>query len=177
MNAGMLIHVWLFATPVECSLPGPSVHGISQARILEWIVISFSRGSFWPRDWTGISRVSCTGRRVLYPQQSKGRDYNLWTHTNCRELCWVIKDNSKRSRLARFHLYHILEIMKSRNWRKVSVVARSRRGWRVAVARTDNMRKTYCDGNVLHLPFLNISFSAVLLLYRFYKTSPFGGSG
>ena len=47
---------------------------------------------------------------------------------------------------------------------KRSVAARSRRGWRVAVARTDNMRKTYCDGNVLHLPFLTIGFSAVLLL-------------
>ena len=37
---------------MDCSLPGFSVHGIFQARILEWIAISFSRGSFWPRDWT-----------------------------------------------------------------------------------------------------------------------------
>ena len=35
---------------MDCSLPVPSVHGISQARILEWIAISFSRGSSWPRD-------------------------------------------------------------------------------------------------------------------------------
>ena len=36
-----------FATPIDCSLPGSSVHGISQARILEWVAISFSRGSSW----------------------------------------------------------------------------------------------------------------------------------
>ena len=41
--------------PMDWSLPGPSVHGISQARILEWIPISFSRGSSQPRDQTHIS--------------------------------------------------------------------------------------------------------------------------
>ena len=42
--------------PIDCSLPGSSIHGIFQARILEWVAISFSRRSSWPRDWT---RVSC----------------------------------------------------------------------------------------------------------------------
>ena len=45
----------------DCSLPGSSVHGILQARILEWVAISFSRGSSWPRDQTQVSRI--TGRR------------------------------------------------------------------------------------------------------------------
>ena len=49
--------------PMDCSLPGSSVHGILQARILEWVVISFSRGSSQPRDWTYIS---CTSRQILY---------------------------------------------------------------------------------------------------------------
>ena len=35
--------------PVDCSPPGSSIHGILQARILEWVAIPFSRGSFWPR--------------------------------------------------------------------------------------------------------------------------------
>ena len=52
--------------PVDCSPPGSSVHGISQARILEWVAISCSRGSSQPRDWTCVSRVSCTGRQTLY---------------------------------------------------------------------------------------------------------------
>ena len=37
--------------PMDYSPPGISVHGISEARMLEWVAISFSRGSFWPRDW------------------------------------------------------------------------------------------------------------------------------
>ena len=37
---------------MDCSPPGSSVHGIFQARILEWVAISFSRGSFQPRDQT-----------------------------------------------------------------------------------------------------------------------------
>ena len=40
--------------PMDCSLPGPFVHGILQARILEWVGIPFSRGSSLPRDWTWV---------------------------------------------------------------------------------------------------------------------------
>ena len=58
--------VWLFCHPVDYSPPGSSVHGVFQARILEWVVIASSRGSSWPMDWTCISYVFCTGRRVLY---------------------------------------------------------------------------------------------------------------
>ena len=48
--------------PMDCSPQGSSVHGISQARILEWTANSYSRGSSWPRDWI---QVSCTDRRVF----------------------------------------------------------------------------------------------------------------
>ena len=51
---------------VDCGLPGSSVHGILQARILEWVAIPSSRGSSWPRDQTHISYISCIGRQVLY---------------------------------------------------------------------------------------------------------------
>ena len=50
---------------VDCSLPGFSVHGILQARTLEWVTISFSRGSSWPRDRTWVSHIG-------------GRRFNLW---------------------------------------------------------------------------------------------------
>ena len=43
--------------PVDCSPPGSSVHGVSQAKILEWVVIPFSRGSSWPRNWTQVSLI------------------------------------------------------------------------------------------------------------------------
>ena len=42
---------------MDCSLPGSSVQGIFQERILEWVAISFSRGSSRPRDWTWVSRI------------------------------------------------------------------------------------------------------------------------
>ena len=58
-----LSHIWLFCDPMGCSLPGSSVHAILQARILEWVAISFSRGSSQPRDRT---RVSCIGWWILY---------------------------------------------------------------------------------------------------------------
>ena len=48
--------------PMDCSLPGFSVHGILQARILEWVTISFSRGYSQPRDRTRVSRIG--GRRL-----------------------------------------------------------------------------------------------------------------
>ena len=52
--------------PMDHSRPGSSVHGILQARILEWIALSSFRGSIRPRYQTCISYVSCIGRQVLY---------------------------------------------------------------------------------------------------------------
>ena len=49
--------------PMDSSLPGSFAHGVSQARILEWVAISSSRGSSWLRAWT---RVSCIGRSIFY---------------------------------------------------------------------------------------------------------------
>ena len=51
--------------PVDCSLPGSSLHGLLQARVLEWVVISFSKGSSQPRDRTWVSCIA-------------GRRFNLW---------------------------------------------------------------------------------------------------
>ena len=48
---------------MDYSPPGSSVYGIFQARMLEWVAISFSRGFSQPRDQT---HVSCTGRQILY---------------------------------------------------------------------------------------------------------------
>jgi len=52
--------------PMNYSPPGSSVHGILQARILEWVAIPFRRGSSQPGDQTHVSYISCIGRRVLY---------------------------------------------------------------------------------------------------------------
>ena len=52
--------------PVDCSPPGSSVHESSQARILEQVAISSSRGSSRPRDGNPVSCVSCIDRWILY---------------------------------------------------------------------------------------------------------------
>ena len=57
--------VWLCG-PMDCSPPGSSVHGIVQARILEWVAMRSSKESSWFRDRTHVSYVSCTGRQVLF---------------------------------------------------------------------------------------------------------------
>ena len=44
--------------PMNCSPPGSSVHGIFQASVLEWVAISFSKGSFRPRDLTWVSCIA-----------------------------------------------------------------------------------------------------------------------
>ena len=51
--------------PIDCSLPGFSVHVIFQTRVLEWVAISFSRGSSQPRDQTQVSSIA-------------GRCFTLW---------------------------------------------------------------------------------------------------
>ena len=56
---------------IDCSLPGFSIHGIFQARVLEWVAISFSRGSSQSRDQT---RVSCTA----------GRHFTIWATREAR---------------------------------------------------------------------------------------------
>ena len=52
--------------PMYCSPPASSVHEVFQARILERVTISYSRGFSWPKDWTHVSCVSCIGRQVFY---------------------------------------------------------------------------------------------------------------
>ena len=58
------LSVWL-CDPMDCSLPVSSIHGIFQAWVLEWVAISFSRGSSWPRDWTSVSCIA-------------GRHFTVW---------------------------------------------------------------------------------------------------
>ena len=55
--------VMYLCDPTDCSLPGSSVQGILQTRILDWAAIPFSRESFWPRDRTHISHI---GRQIRH---------------------------------------------------------------------------------------------------------------
>ena len=91
--------------PMDCSPPGSSVHEIFQARILEWVAISFSRESSHPRDRT---RVSCTAGRFFYwlsyfsfiwaslivqlgknlPVIQETTLRSLWIDSWVRKICW-----------------------------------------------------------------------------------------
>ena len=64
--------------PRECSPPGSSVHGISQARILEWVAIPFSRGSSRPWDQTQVSRIAGRFFTVWAPRKSNSEDYRSY---------------------------------------------------------------------------------------------------
>ena len=66
MCAKLLQSCLTICNPMDCSLPGSSVHGILQARILEWVAISYSRGSSQLKDQTHVSCVSYAGRQALY---------------------------------------------------------------------------------------------------------------
>ena len=71
--------------PMDCSPPGSSIHGIPQARTLEWIAISSSKGSSWPRDRTHVSCISCTGRWRLH-------QWAIWEPDGC----WPSGKNSSK---------------------------------------------------------------------------------
>ena len=83
--------------PLDCSLPDSSVHGIFQARILEWIAIySSSKGSSRLRDWTRISCVSCTAGGFFTAEPlRKPRGCHIWPSLHwgmfpLGPLCWEL---------------------------------------------------------------------------------------
>ena len=74
--ASQVASVVSLCNPMDCSPPGSSVHGILQARILEWVAMPSCRGSSLPRDWTHVSYVSCIGRWVLCHQRHLGSPHH-----------------------------------------------------------------------------------------------------
>ena len=75
--------------PIVCSLPGSSIHGLFQARILEWVAISSPRGSSQPRDETQVSRIA-------------GRFYTVWPTSSVQfssvaQSCPTLCDPMNRS--------------------------------------------------------------------------------
>ena len=111
--------------PMDCSLQGSSIHGIFHARVLEWIAISFSRGSSQPRDWTSVSHIAGRGftvwatkeapREWRYPQL-KVRSYIqitsilnmiffedvLWARNFCHEFYKMLRQASCHAMLSCF---------------------------------------------------------------------------
>ena len=94
--------VWL-CNPLDCSPPDSSVHGISQARILEWVAISFSRGSSWPRDWTHVSWKPSALKGDSLPLSHQGSIYiYIYTHTHTHTYIYT---HTERDIYMRVHIY------------------------------------------------------------------------
>ena len=102
--------------PMDCSPPGSSVHGIFQARVLEWIAISSSRGSSQPRDWTCISCVSWLQVDFLLLSHRRSPQRRLG---NARNSDGIIHDHSsiRHSRSTHFYViksawkWHVLQLL------------------------------------------------------------------
>ena len=96
---------------MNCSPPGSPVHGILQARTLEWVVISYCMGSSQPRVWTRVSCASCIDSRV-FTTEPPGKPctvlYVNYISINLEEMnkCQVYRANKKH--LGRVYQEHLM---------------------------------------------------------------------
>ena len=100
--------------PIDCSLPGSSVHGALQARILEWVAMTFSRGSSWPRDPTWVSCIA-------------GRFFTIWV-TSFNPILWPLVSSffwpvpTLGEKLSRSNLVTHREMLRRRQWHPTPVL-------------------------------------------------------
>ena len=87
--------------PVDCSLPGSSIHGILQARILEWVAISFSRGSSQPRDRTLSPALEADALTSEAPEKP---DISFLSGSECFGRCFQ-HSSSYKCLGAQFYFY------------------------------------------------------------------------
>ena len=79
--------------PMDCSLLGSSIHGILQARILEWEAIPCSRGSSQPRDWTEVSHIATRFFTIWATRV-------IWHQMSCSKVFWLILGSVAKMRWA-----------------------------------------------------------------------------
>ena len=120
MCAQSLSHVWLMWPHGLCSMPDSSVYGIFHTKILEWVVISLSKGSSWSRDQTHISCVFCTGRQILYCYASWEACTTVspikrpqgWFYANIRRMVvwvsWLLQQTKVCFRKANLKAYNMI---------------------------------------------------------------------
>ena len=77
--------------PIDCSLPGSSVHGILQARILKWVVMPSSRGSSRPRGWIQVSCI--TGRFFTFWATREALTLGMACHFSKMGYMWFLPPN------------------------------------------------------------------------------------
>ena len=107
--------------PMYCSLPGSSVYGIFQARILEWVAVSFSRGSSRPWDWTWVSCVSALQVDSLPADPSgmptnSAQGSNFFTSLQTLAIFWALKKCSHANRCEKGPISFECFYLYMRNW-------------------------------------------------------------
>ena len=118
--------------PMACSLPVFSVYGIFQARILEWVAISFSRGSSRPRDGTRVSRIAGRHFTISAIREDMGNNTsNIYNIYICKILLKFI--------LPKF--YQALSSPQEKTWFEIIK-------WKT------NIAFTFTVSNFMHLPLL-----------------------
>ena len=118
MGSHRVGHDWndLAAAASDCNPPGYSVHGILQARILEWIALPFSRGSSWFRDWIWVSHISSRFFTIWATREAQRKScicvcvcvcvcvyIYIYNHCNvhfkCIQFCSIILQKNSRKKI------------------------------------------------------------------------------
>ena len=81
--------------PLDCSLPRSSIHGIFQARVLEWVATAFSRGSSWPRDQTQVSHTPTVWATDARTPNKWKKLTTWWPWMLSPQTYWLRIDNVK----------------------------------------------------------------------------------
>ena len=102
--------------PMDYSPLGPSIHGILQARILEWVVIPFSRVSLQPKDWTQVSRIA-------------GRFFTIWAYSLEKTLMLRKIEGKIKRELQRMRWLDSITDSMDVNLRKVQDIVKNRGAW------------------------------------------------
>ena len=141
--------------PMDCSLPGSSVHGIFQVRILKWVAISYSKGSSWPRDWTCflikiktkanistvVTSIHCTAGSAAAAAKSL---------QSCPTLCDPIDGSPSGSHVPGILQARILEwVLASTIRQEINKMERKKQSYRFLQMTWLSMYKTLQDQNQL----------------------------
>ena len=107
--------------PMGCNLPGSSVHGILQARILGWVAIPFSRGSSWPREssrcrgWTWVSCIA-------------GKCFTVWPPGKLLIMVYNVIETIKLNTYMKVHIQNKNEYVRGRG-KKFSLIFNNLKLW------------------------------------------------